>query len=257
MIRGKKEGHRREWEERQAIRCLCAILYLFCILNMTGISLNFRAEEKMHYNNAQKVKEAVSEKVAGETKEYGDIPPKIALTFDDGPNEACTGRLLKGLKKRNVRATFFVIGKNVKANPKLTKRIYEDGHMIGNHTYSHIDMSKVSEEKAEKELKKTGRAVHAITGEYPQYMRPPYGVCSEKLEESMDMIVVRWTIDPLDWKTENTDEIVKKVVTKAEENDIILLHDCYNTSVDAALKIVDILQEKGYEFVTVYELFLN
>ena len=153
MIRGKKEGHRREWEERQAIRCLCAILYLFCILNMTGISLNFRAEEKMHYNNAQKVKEAVSEKVAGETKEYGDIPPKIALTFDDGPNEACTGRLLKGLKKRNVRATFFVIGKNVKANPKLTKRIYEDGHMIGNHTYSHIDRSKVSEEKAEKELK--------------------------------------------------------------------------------------------------------
>ena len=71
------------------------------------------------------------------------------------------------------------------------------------------------------------------------------------------MIVVRWTIDPLDWKTENTDEIVKKVVTKAEENDIILLHDCYNTSVDAALKIVDILQEKGYEFVTVDELFLN
>ena len=145
----------------------------------------------------------------------------------------------------------------MKENPKLTKRIYEEGHMIGNHTYSHIDMSKVSEGKAGKELKKTSRMVHAITGEYPQYMRPPYGVCSQSLEESLDMILVRWTIDPLDWKTENTDDIVKKVVTKAEENDIILLHDCYNSSVDAALKIIDILQKKGYEFVTVDELFLD
>ncbi len=247
----------KEKEEKQVIRCLCVILYLFCVLNLTGISLDFKIEEKMHYNDAQAVKETVSEQVSEETSEYGDMPKKIALTFDDGPNIACTGRLLDGLKKRNVRATFFVIGKNVKENPKLTKRIYEEGHMIGNHTYSHIDMSKVSEGKAGKELKKTSRMVHAITGEYPQYMRPPYGVCSQSLEESLDMILVRWTIDPLDWKTENTDDIVKKVVTKAEENDIILLHDCYNSSVDAALKIIDILQKKGYEFVTVDELFLD
>ena len=211
----------------------------------------------MNYNNAQEVYSVVWELVSCEMSEYGDVPKKIALTFDDGPNVACTGRLLDGLKKRNVRATFFVIGKNAKKNPKLTKRIYEEGHMIGNHTYTHIDMSKVSEGKAGKELKKTSRIVHAITGEYPQYMRPPYGVCSQKLEESLDMILVRWTIDPLDWKTENTNEIVKKVVTKAEENDIILLHDCYKSSVDAALKIIDILQKKGYEFVTVDELFLD
>ena len=247
----------KEKEEKQVIRCLCVILYLFCVLNLTGISLDFKIEEKMHYNDAQAVKETVSEQVSEETSEYGDMPKKIALTFDDGPNIACTGRLLDGLKKRNVRATFFVIGKNVKENPKLTKRIYEEGHMIGNHTYSHIDMSKVSEGKAGKELKKTSRMVHAITGEYPQYMRPPYGVCSQSLEESLDMILVRWTIDPLDWKTENTDDIVKKVVTKAEENDIILLHDCYNSSVDAALKIIDILQKKGYEFVTVDELIFE
>ena len=150
-----------------------------------------------------------------------------------------------------------MIGKNVKANPKLIKRIHKEGHMIGNHTYSHLEMNKVSEEKAKKELTKASRTVHAITGEYPQYMRPPYGVCSRELEDSLDMILVRWTIDPLDWKTENTDEIVKKVVTKAEENDIILLHDCYNSSVDAALQIIDILQEKGFEFVTVDELFLD
>ena len=130
------------------IRCLCTILYFFCILNLTGVSLDFQVKEKMHYNNAQEVKEVVSEHVSGEMSEYGDVPKKIALTFDDGPNVACTGRLLDGLKKRNVRATFFVIGKNAKKNPKLTKRIYEEGHMIGNHTYTHIDMSKVSEGKA-------------------------------------------------------------------------------------------------------------
>ena len=257
MSRARKKRCRKEREERLVIRCLCTILYFFCILNLTGVSLDFQVKEKMHYNNAQEVKEVVSEHVSGEMSEYGDVPKKIALTFDDGPNVACTGRLLDGLKKRNVRATFFVIGKNAKKNPKLTKRIYEEGHMIGNHTYTHIDMSKVSEGKAGKELKKTSRTVHAITGEYPQYMRPPYGVCSQKLEESLDMILVRWTIDPLDWKTENTNEIVKKVVTKAEENDIILLHDCYKSAVDAALKIIDILQKKGYEFVTVDELFLD
>lgn len=257
MSRARKKRCRKEREERLVIRCLCTILYFFCILNLTGVSLDFQVKEKMHYNNAQEVKEVVSEHVSGEMSEYGDVPKKIALTFDDGPNVACTGRLLDGLKKRNVRATFFVIGKNAKKNPKLTKRIYEEGHMIGNHTYTHIDMSKVSEGKAGKEIKKTSRTVHAITGEYPQYMRPPYGVCSQKLEESLDMILVRWTIDPLDWKTENTNEIVKKVVTKAEENDIILLHDCYKSSVDAALKIIDILQKKGYEFVTVDELFLD
>ncbi len=298
---GKKERRRKDREEKQMIRCLCAVLYLFIVLNFLGVSLDFGTEEKMHYHDVGMVREAMSERVSdkdagkvmpdipdkgsddvsgkesddvpdekpddvpgkesdeetGETAEYADGPKRIALTFDDGPNVACTGRLLDGLKKRNVRATFFVIGKNVRANPKLTKRIYEEGHMIGNHTYSHIDMSKVSEGKAEKELKKTSRTVHAITGEYPQYMRPPYGVCSKKLEDSLDMLLVRWTIDPLDWKSENTDDIVKKVVTKAEENDIILLHDCYNTSVDAAFKIIDILQKKGFAFVTVDELFLD
>ena len=244
------------------IRCLCVMLYLFCVLNLMGVSLNFYTAEKMHYSDTKEVREVISQRVAsdnvsGGISEYEEVPPKIALTFDDGPNVACTGRLLDGLKERNVKATFFVIGKNVKANPKLIKRIHKEGHMIGNHTYSHLEMNKVSEEKAKKELTKASRTVHAITGEYPQYMRPPYGVCSRELEDSLDMILVRWTIDPLDWKTENTDEIVKKVVTKAEENDIILLHDCYNSSVDAALQIIDILQEKGFEFVTVDELFLD
>lgn len=257
MGKEDKLRDRKDKEEKQTIRCLCVMLYLFSILNLMGVSLNFQPKEKMHYSNTEEVREVISEKVSGGISEYGEMPPKIALTFDDGPNAACTGRLLDGLKERNVQATFFVIGKNVKANPGLIKRIYEEGHMIGNHTYSHVEMNKVSEKKAKEELIKTSRAVHAITGEYPRYMRPPYGVCSRELEDSLNMILVRWTIDPLDWKIEDTDEIVKKVVTNAEENDIILLHDCYTSSVDAAFRIIDILQKKGFEFVTLDDLFLD
>ena len=88
-------------------------------------------------------------------------------------------------------------------------------------------------------------------------MRPPFGAWQRKLEQEIQMLPVLWTIDPLDWTTENQDEIVNKVVTEAEENDIILLHDCYKSSIEAGLRIVDILQEEGFMFVTVDELLLN
>lgn len=88
-------------------------------------------------------------------------------------------------------------------------------------------------------------------------MRPPFGIWQRRLELDLEVMPVMWSIDPLDWTTENVDEIVNKVVTEAEENDIILLHDCYDSSVDAALRIVDILKEKGFEFVTVDELILD
>ena len=88
-------------------------------------------------------------------------------------------------------------------------------------------------------------------------MRPPFGLWQRDLELEIEVMPVMWTIDPLDWTTENVDEIVNKVVTEAEENDIILMHDCYGSSVDAALRIIDILQKKGYEFVTVDQLILD
>ena len=88
-------------------------------------------------------------------------------------------------------------------------------------------------------------------------MRPPFGAWQKKLEWDLDVMPVMWTIDPLDWTTNNEDEIVNKVVTQAKENDIILLHDCYESSVNAALRIIDILQKEGYEFVTVDELIMN
>ena len=183
--------------------------------------------------------------------------PKIALTFDDGPSAAWTPALLDGLKERGVKATFFLIGENADKNPEIVKRMAEEGHLIGNHTYHHVELTKVSEKEARLELADTSAAIVRITGKEPEYMRPPFGAWQRKLEQEIQMLPVLWTIDPLDWTTENQDEIVNKVVTEAEENDIILLHDCYKSSVEAGLRIIDILQEEGFVFVTVDELLLN
>lgn len=183
--------------------------------------------------------------------------PKIALTFDDGPSAAWTPALLDGLKERGVKATFFLIGENADKNPEIVKRMAEEGHLIGNHTYHHVELTKVSENEARLELADTSAVIVRITGKEPEYMRPPFGAWQRKLEQEIRMLPVLWTIDPLDWTTENQDEIVNKVVTEAEENDIILLHDCYKSSVEAGLRIVDILQEEGFVFVTVDELLLN
>ena len=183
--------------------------------------------------------------------------PKIALTFDDGPSAAWTPVLLDGLKERGVKATFFLIGENADKNPEIVKRMAEEGHLIGNHTYHHVELTKVSENEARLELADTSAVIVRITGKEPEYMRPPFGAWQRKLEQEIQMLPVLWTIDPLDWTTENQDEIVNKVVTEAEENDIILLHDCYKSSIEAGLRIIDILQEEGFVFVTVDELLLN
>ena len=193
------------------------------------------------------------------TVSEGEEQPVVALTFDDGPSGTSTPVLLEGLRKRGVRATFFVVGENVEKgeNAQILREMSADGHLIGNHTYHHVEITRVSDEKAKEEILLTNEAITEITGNEVSYMRPPFGAWQKKLEWELDVMPVMWTIDPLDWTTNNEDEIVNKVVTQAKENDIILLHDCYESSVNAALRIIDILQKEGYEFVTVDELIMN
>lgn len=191
---------------------------------------------------------------AGEQTEV--LPPKIALTFDDGPHAVYTERLLDGLKERGVKATFFVIGKNVEGNEELILRMDEEGHLIGNHTYDHVRITDLSTEKACDQINKTSDVIKAITGKDTEFVRPPFGSWDETLE-CVPMFPVLWTVDPLDWTTKNVDQVVSKVVKKTGEEDIILLHDCYSSSVEAALRIVDLLLAEGYEFVTVDELILD
>ncbi len=182
---------------------------------------------------------------------------KIALTFDDGPHPYYTEQLLDGLKERGVVATFFVTGEHASLHPEVIKRMHEDGHLIGNHTYSHIQLRSTNLAEFKEELVATSQVLEEIIGEEVNYVRPPYGSWDKSLEKELNMFPVLWTVDPLDWCSENVSCIVDKVVTSTGENDIILLHDYFETSVTAALKIVDELLAKGYTFVTVEEILFE
>ncbi len=182
---------------------------------------------------------------------------KVALTFDDGPHPSYTEQLLDGLKKRGVKATFFVTGEHASLHPDILKRMQEEGHLIGNHTYSHMQLNKSNREAFKEELIKTNMIISEIIDEEVLYVRPPYGTWDKSLEAELNMFPVLWTIDPLDWCSTDVSGITAKVVNKVEENDIILMHDYFETSVTAALAVVDELLAEGYTFVTVDEIMFD
>lgn len=186
-----------------------------------------------------------------------DHSPQVALTFDDGPHQTCTPALLDGLKQRGVKATFFLMGENIAGKEELVQRMQADGHLIGNHSYRHIQMTKEGAEQACAEIEQTEQLIQSITGKRPEYLRPPYGAWNEQLECRVNLSTVLWNVDSLDWKFQNTKRIVRRVEKDVKDGDIILMHDIFPTSVEAALQIVDDLQAQGYEFVTVEELLVD
>lgn len=209
------------------------------------------SEKKQEHRRGQETEE----KAAAEEEE--DVKPRIALTFDDGPHFIYTEKLLDGLKERGIHATFFLIGKSISGNEALVKRMSEEGHLIGNHTYDHVKITDLTPEAACDEVTKTSDLVQQITGNPTEYIRPPFGEWDKDLECGLQLFPVMWDVDPLDWTTSNVDSVVNKVVTKAKDGAIILLHDIFDSSVEAALQIIDQLTAKGYEFVTVDELILE
>ena len=182
---------------------------------------------------------------------------KIALTFDDGPHPSYTEKLLDGLKERGVVATFFVTGEHAVLHPDIIRRMNEEGHLIGNHTYSHMQLQSHNREEFKEELIATSEVLEEIIDKEVIYVRPPYGSWDKSFEKELNMIPVLWNVDPLDWCSTDVTGIVKKIVKNTKENDIILMHDYFETSVEAALQAVDILQEAGYTFVTVEEILFE
>lgn len=182
---------------------------------------------------------------------------RIAITFDDGPHRLYTPKLLDGLKERGIHATFFLVGENIRNNETLVKRMAEEGHLIGNHTFSHVQLTKLKKEEACREVQQTNERICAVTGAPVLYIRPPYGSWNDELQAEIPMTVTLWNLDSEDWKSQNTGKIVELVESEVEEGSIILLHDIFDTSVEAALQIVDDLTAQGYTFVTVDELLLD
>lgn len=187
-----------------------------------------------------------------------EIKPKyVALTFDDGPRAATTERLLDGLAVRGVKATFFLIGEQLDANAALVQRMAEEGHQVGNHTWGHARLSVTDEKTVTEELTRTDAALRTLLGEGDYWVRVPYGLIRDDQRHLFSQPLIQWSLDPEDWKNRNTDTVTDFVLERVEPGDIILLHDSQETSVDAALRIVDALQQQGYTFLTVRELLEN
>lgn len=208
------------------------------------------------WNKTAVVNQEFAETADQEVQEADAVPKKIALTFDDGPGKY-TEALLDGLKERNVKATFFVLGTNAESHRDLLKRMVEEGHVVGNHTYNHVELTEMAVDDACTELRKTNELIYQVTGQSTIYVRPPYGEWNDQLSKNCNMIRVLWSIDPLDWSIHNRDKIVKHIVENADDGSIILLHDIFENSVEAALAVVDELKKEGYEFVTIDQLGEN
>ena len=179
----------------------------------------------------------------------------VALTFDDGPSGRFTRALLDGLEQRHVKATFLLCGYRLKDYPKEAKRIHDLGHEIGLHGYSHSCMANMCQEELEREISDTLALLPE--GCKPVFLRPPGGNYNETVLEAArqaELGVLNWSVDPKDWASNDAQVIGQTVVKTVRDGDVILLHDMSDSSVEAALAIVDELKEQGFRFVTVSEL---
>lgn len=227
-------------------RLLLFLLMGILLLNITkSITKEEEKEEQQQVVQADAGSEMIEKDV------------EIAFTFDDGPHPVWTEKLLDGLKERGIRATFFVIGQSAEEHPELIQRMLEDGNQVGNHTYSHVQLTACKTDQALEEIQKTQEVIYDATGFQPRYIRPPFGSWNEVLQDKTNLQSVLWDVDPYDWKVQNTDIIVQRILEQTEDGSIILLHDVYEESVEAALKVADIFLERGYRFCTVDEIMIE
>jgi peptidoglycan/xylan/chitin deacetylase (PgdA/CDA1 family) len=193
------------------------------------------------------------------------IPPFFSYFFllnlthaTDGPSADYTPRLLDLLKARHLKATFFLIGQNVQAHPELVRRIIAEGHEVGNHTWDHPQLSKLSDERATDEIEKTQAAIRAACGVTPVLLRPPYGALNKPehvwIPERLKLNVIYWSVDTIDWKHPGASTITQRVLAGARPGAIILQHDIHGQTIDAMAAALDGLIAKGYHLVTISQL---
>ena len=203
--------------------------------------------------NGKTIKSKASKKCEILAAEIDPSKKMVALTFDDGPGQY-TKDIVNCLKRNNAKATFFVIGSQVDSYRSSVKAASEIGCEIGNHTYIHPDLTRVSEEEVKSQISRTDKKVKSVTGKTPTLLRPPYGSVNSKVEQAVGKPIILWSIDTRDWETRNKDKTVNAVMGNVKDGDIILMHDIYKPTKEAACTLIVQLKRKGYQLVTVSEL---
>jgi peptidoglycan-N-acetylglucosamine deacetylase len=184
--------------------------------------------------------------------------PYIAVTFDDGPSAKLTPKLLDLLAARHIKATFFLIGENVAENPEIVAREVREGHEIGNHSWSHPNLAKMSDDGVRNQLRKTEEAIQNAAGVRPKFLRPPYGSITARekkwINQELGYKIVLWDVDPLDWRRPGPNVVCNRIVKNTRAGSIILAHDIHPGTIDAMPCVFSQLEAKGFKFVTVSEL---
>ena len=184
--------------------------------------------------------------------------PYIAMTFDDGPSAALTPKLLDLLAAHHIKATFFVIGENVAEHPEIVSRAAREGHEIGNHSWSHPNLGKMSDESVRRQLRQTDDAIKSATGNRPTLMRPPYGSITARekrwIHDEFGYDIILWDVDPYDWKRPGPAVVRARILKETRPGSIVLSHDIHPGTIEAMPSTFDELEAKGFKFVTVSEL---
>jgi peptidoglycan/xylan/chitin deacetylase (PgdA/CDA1 family) len=184
--------------------------------------------------------------------------PYIAMTFDDGPSGPNTPKLLKLAAEKHIKLTFFLIGENAARYPQLVQEELAEGHEVGNHSYTHPDLAKMSDDAVRAEIQKTQDAIIKASGYRPVLLRPPYGAMTPRqrlwISHEFGVKIILWEVDPLDWKEPGPDVVASRIIAATRPGSIILSHDIHSQTVAAMPKVFDTLLAKGYKFVTVSEL---
>ena len=184
-----------------------------------------------------------------------DRPEKVcAISFDAAWGADNTQGILDVLAKYNVKATFFVVGCQAEKDPDIVRRIADEGHQVGNHSYDHADLHTLTAAQAAEDLRRNDDLLRQLLGDGDYWVRPPYGLLAERDAAALPVPLVNWSVDTEDWRTKDCGKILDVIYRCTGDGDIVLLHDRYQSSVDAALTAIAHLQEQGYVFVTVAEL---
>lgn len=181
--------------------------------------------------------------------------PMVALTFDDGPYTRATTPILDTLEEHNVVATFFVVGNRVNRHKDIVRRMAANGNEIGNHSYNHKDLTILDSKQLKDQIDMTQNAVSMVVGSKPKIMRPTYGAFDDNLKTQAKMPLILWSIDSMDWDSKDAEKIIDRVLSKVKDGDIILMHDIFEATAEAIEYLVPELINRGFELVTVSELY--